>query len=383
MKTIKRIKRMTLMALALSILVLPLANGTLPTVHASEASTKNEPKIIQIVSPDFPLALDDEGNVWCMAYHAISTKEGFHPVPMVKVKGVDHVVRLSRLAIKQDGTVWSIDRKNGPELNNIYEHESYIEGDQIPYLKHIVQAEAYGEIGIAIDTDGKVWFFQYAPRFVKNTPTFSIDPEPILLTTLDGIQEISSGTTGFVFLKDDGSVWTIDYNSLRTNYISFRKWAESVKPVPLEGLSDIIKIGFDIALKKDGSVWTWGSGALAKSVSGGSDGNPPSRVAGLSDFVDFSSTSEHALFLKRDGTVWGWGYFTVDWESVGQAPTRIWKEPSKMDELSNVVSITAGQRNSELSADAAVKEDGTLWMWGVNNFNRVDPQPRQVQFRLD
>lgn len=380
MNPIARFKRMTQTVIALSMLVMPFTSGIMPAAQASEAPTRNEPKIVQIVSPDYPLALDDEGNVWCKAYNAISTKEGFHPVPMVKVKGLDNVARLTtHLALKKDGTVWKINRKQSNETTNIRERESVIAGDQIPHLKNIVKVESFGEVGTAIDRDGKVWIFQYSP--FKDDPNFPLFPEPVLLPKLDRIQDMAPGTMGISFLKEDGTVWAVDYFSTKAGYATLKELIPTKEPVQINGLTDITKLSLDMALKKDGTVWTWGKSNLALSNNNGTESITPIQVTELSDIVDLNSDIDHALFLKKDGTVRGWGYFTVDWEVLGRPATQVWKAFSQLEGLSNVSSVVVGNTGSTLTTDAAIKNDGTLWMWGAHHFSRVDPQPRQVQFR--
>jgi alpha-tubulin suppressor-like RCC1 family protein len=97
---------------------------------------------------------------------------------MVKVKGLNNVISISNgsdhLALRKDGTVWTIERNTGSEPTDLNEHESATLGDPIPHLEHIVKVDADGEIGIAIDKEGKVWIFETAPRWVRNDPTFFI-----------------------------------------------------------------------------------------------------------------------------------------------------------------------------------------------------------------
>ena len=64
-----------------------------------------------------------------------------------------------------------------------------------------------------------------------------------------------------------------------------------------------------LALKSDGTVWSWGdgrSGQLGYSVS--SIYNPtPAAITGLSSVAAIHSEWDSSLALKSDGTVWAWG----------------------------------------------------------------------------
>src|SRR5689334_16951647 len=69
---------------------------------------------------------------------------------------------------------------------------------------------------------------------------------------------------------------------------------------------------FTVAVRSDGSVWTWGDNARGElgngSVNAGS--SIPTQVAGLSNVVSVSARGYFILALKQDGTVWAWGQNT-------------------------------------------------------------------------
>ena len=59
-------------------------------------------------------------------------------------------------------------------------------------------------------------------------------------------------------------------------------------------------------VKDDGSLWTWGTDGLLRDTKTGQDPTPR-QVEGVSDAVAVSGGANHMLLLKKDGTVWGWG----------------------------------------------------------------------------
>ena len=75
--------------------------------------------------------------------------------------------------------------------------------------------------------------------------------------------------------------------------------------------------------------------------------------------------NNHSLGLKSDGTLWAWG--TNGDGQCGQgnflggtgAPTQVGNE-------SNWTFIAAGNKCSY-----AIKNDGTLWAWGLNDFGQI------------
>ncbi|MFD0696310.1 RCC1 domain-containing protein [Paenibacillus sp. GCM10027628] len=366
--------------------ILSLSCLTFPTALAAETS-KTDPKIVQVAESYSPLALDDKGNVWCMAFHAISVKEGYHPILMMKAKGLDHVVSMSGdLVLRDDGTVWTIESTD-VDLSNVKEHVSAELGDPLPELKEIVKIQDIGMLGLAIDKAGKVWLFENAPRWIKNDPTFTLQTKPVLIEGLDHVKDISVSYDNALFLKEDGTLWGIDHyipvSRIHSNNPSLYDTIRSTKPVQMNNLNDIVKIGNDIALKKDGTVWVWGRDKFAKPENDGSENAVvPFQVAGLSDITDFSKSGDQALFVKKDGTVWGWGYFSEDWILGGKA-VGTWKDIFQLKSLTDVASVLVSQ-TSVVETEAAVKKDGTLWMWGASGpFQSFFKDPMQVDFNVN
>jgi len=66
-----------------------------------------------------------------------------------------------------------------------------------------------------------------------------------------------------------------------------------------------------IALKSDGTVWTWGRNDVGQ-IGDGTEGimdfrSTPTLVKGISDAIDVASGGSFNVVLKKDGSVWAWG----------------------------------------------------------------------------
>lgn len=380
-------KRMAQSAALLS--VLSLSSVAPLTAIAADTSAKAQPKIVQLTEPNFPLAIDDQGNAWCYAFHSISVKDGFFPNLMVRAKSITNVKSISQsggsmvLALKNDGTVWTVERNSGTAPTDLNDNISATLGERIPNLENIVKVDVTGFIGLALDKYGKVWIFETAPIGVRKDPSFSLKSEPVLLEGLDHIKDMSF-SYDVTFLKEDGSVWNIDEYSPRpsSNWSLYNSIRFS-KPVQLKNLKDIVQLESNhYAIKKDGTVWTWGRTILSKEDLGiALTPVAPYQIDELSDVVDIASSYDHSLFVKKDGTVWGWGYFVEKWEAFGATPQKAWKDLSEIDGLEDAASVNITYLAFGLSTESIIKRDGTVWMWGVDRFYNLYNKPRQVEFR--
>lgn len=96
-----------------------------------------------------------------------------------------------------------------------------------------------------------------------------------------------------------------------------------------------------VALKSNGTVWTWGSnmyGALG-------DGTErsryvPTQVVGVNDVADIAAGRGFTVALKSDGTVWGWGsnwanQLGFDQNIIGQTNSAL-----QLDGLYNIIAIS-------------------------------------------
>ena len=123
------------------------------------------------------------------------------------------------------------------------------------------------------------------------------------------------------------------------------------------------------AIKTDGTLWIWGagsSGRLGNAVTTGNISTPVTTFAGGTNWKQVSSGSgSHTAAIKTDGTLWTWGYNTN-----GQLGTN-----DSTNRSTPVTTFSGGNNWKQISAGgahtAAIKTDGTLWIWGAGTYGRL------------
>jgi alpha-tubulin suppressor-like RCC1 family protein len=124
--------------------------------------------------------------------------------------------------------------------------------------------------------------------------------------------DISAKQIDSITLKSDGTVWAWGNNNNAQLGDASRN--ENLTPIQISGLSDMsaIAAGYShvVALKNDGTVWALGNnfnGQLGNSTSGEEVNPTPSQVTDLTNVIAISAGWRHSVALKADGTVWTWG----------------------------------------------------------------------------
>jgi hypothetical protein len=123
------------------------------------------------------------------------------------------------------------------------------------------------------------------------------------------------------------------------------------------------------AIKTDGTLWVWGianNGRLGNAViTLGTISTPITTFAGGTNWQQVSAGSIHIAAIKTDGTLWVWGGGNVG--RLGNANTA---------DISTPITTFAGgtdwkQVSAVGSHTTAIKTDGTLWTWGLGNFGQL------------
>ena len=144
----------------------------------------------------------------------------------------------------------------------------------------------------------------------------------------------------------------------------------SFRPVAVAGLTEVVQVSaagrHALALRKDGTVYAWGSSGtiIAEDPAKPGVATGPVRIAGLENIVQVAAARDHNLVLTRDGDVYAWGENT-DAQLGLETTTYRSARPVKVQGLGHTVSIAASG-SKDLALSGAVRDDGSVWMWGGN-----------------
>lgn len=195
---------------------------------------------------------------------------------------------------------------------------------------------------------------------------------PVQVTGLSGVTQVAAGNDHVIALKSDGTV--VGWGLNNAGQLGTTSASLFTTPVAVPGLSNVVQVaagglpgwaGHSVALKADGTVWTWGygkHGQLGLGVNGSTA--TPTQVAGLSGIVLVAANGDNTYALKADGTVYAWG--DGAYGQIGNVNAAQNQNTPLQSNISGVVAINAGGTFA-----MAVKADGTVWDWGDNNTGQL------------
>ena len=376
-------KRLLLASVTITALCAPVA---LPAQSATPAAS-----IRDIDGNLFVLVVREDGSV--MAWGRAPGGALTVPTPIALPGPAQHVAvgESSAYVLLEDGTVvaWGSNDEgqlgNGPRGSN-KPLGTYPKASETPVrvtgLTDVVAIEAGRKHALALRKDGTVWAWGVREDGAigdgggttpGNARVLSA-AAPFAVRGLAGITQIASGQTHNLALTGDGKV--MSWGSNTTGELGVGTRETGWTPAEVAGLTDIVAIaagsgqgtyGVSAAVRRDGTLWVWGSGSSAQMGNGVRNPTPDEpggrnlltlQVKGIASVKAASVGAGHIAALLHDGSVRAWGMNGYGELGLGQT-SGYEVVPVKVPGISNVATLRLGGYNSY-----AIKADGSLWIWG-------------------
>jgi len=200
------------------------------------------------------------------------------------------------------------------------------------------------------------------PELVDQSPT------PAQVLGFINITAIAGGEFHSLALKNDGTVWS--WGSNVEGQLGDGTYTSRHTPSVISGLSDIVAIScgcsHSMALDSEGNVWTWGRNVEGQLGNGSNTvSNVPVQASNISDIQSINAGAKHCLALQSNGTVWAWG-----WNSKGQLGNGDQEDSNTPLEV-ELPSASIDQVSAGYEYSMALKSDGTLLGWGANEWGQI------------
>ena len=245
-------------------------------------------------------------------------------------------------------------------------------------LANVTQIAASGGMALALLKDGTVraWGSRQSgmlgdgldPKRYLETGPPALSPGPV--PNVSNITQISAGGGHVLALTASGHViaWGSNYNGALGRPPRRELPMDEAAEVP--GLTGVVSVAagnvLSTVLKKDGTVWAWGSNEAGQFGNGQRSDSVgvnsgweliPQQVPGVSNVIAISLGGRHTLALLKDGTLRGWG--NTDWGQLGGGVSGTFQEKPMTPKITGVKAVFGVGNNSY-----AIRTDDTLWAWG-------------------
>jgi alpha-tubulin suppressor-like RCC1 family protein len=234
---------------------------------------------------------------------------------------------------------------------------------------------AGGSHTAAIKTDGTLWTWGNGSNGRLGNNSITSIPTPV--TTFSGgtnWKQVIAGNAHTAAIKTDGTLWT--WGSGSFGVLGNNSVSQVSTPVTTfsggtnwKQVSATLNGSHTVAVKTDGTLWTWGyggNGRLGNAVITTNRSTPVTTFSGGTNWKQVSAGTGHTAAIKTDGTLWTWGYGGQG--RLGNAATA--------GNISTPVTTFSGGTNWKQVAcgfnhTSAIKTDGTLWTWGFNSSGQL------------
>ena len=223
---------------------------------------------------------------------------------------------------------------------------------------------------IALKSDGNLWGWGMNSYGEVGDGTRIERAAPARIGADNDWAQISAGKKHTVAIKADGSLWawgSSKYGQLGDADV-MGYWSEIPLRIGQDNDWESISAGeyHTMAIKADGSLWAWGSNATDQlgTNSGLSLSEVPVQVGKDLDWASVAAGTAHTLAIKKDGSLWGWGS-NMNGEIAADYWTYKYSVPMRIGMETDWEIIRAN------SHSMGVKTDGSMWTWGYNWYGEL------------
>lgn len=286
--------------------------------------------------------VQEDGKLW--KANLVRSRDGTW-IPGVLLGGSQWESLASGYGVKEQGTLWSFPWSTPAEVGTATDWQS---------------THAAAGRWFAIKQDGTLWA---AGNEHLGHPSISYSDSLIQVGPAGTWRSVAVGNYHNLAIQEDGSLWAWGHNS--HGHLGNGTTTNLVTPgrVGTENTWTSATCGFhtSLAIKGDGSLWAWGlniDGILGVGAAGPANSLVPIRVGSDNDWKQVSSGGDFVVAIKLDGSLWSWGNNSGG--KLGLGDTLFRNLPTRVGS-GNSWHFVVGDGTGVM----AVQADGTLWAWGA------------------
>ncbi|MCL2680419.1 MAG: hypothetical protein FWF11_02950, partial [Coriobacteriia bacterium] len=287
--------------------------------------------------------------------------------------GQDH-----SLAIRSDGTLWAWGSDANGRTGRGTITGNQPTPAQVGTATSWTQVSAGQLHSLAIAADGTLWSWGHNGNGRTGLGTTTGNQlTPAQIGTATNWTQVSAGSEHSLAIRSDGTLWSWGTNGSGRTGLGTTT-GNQLTPAQIGTATNWTSVSaggsHSLAIRSDGTLWAWGHNANGRTGLGTGSGsqNTPAQVGTATNWTQVSAAGEftvptgHSLAIRSDGTLWSWGSNDLGAAGLGTA-------------IGNQTPVQVGTATDWLLADAAtdgihslgMRTNGDLWGWGWNNSGQL------------
>lgn len=296
-----------------------LGDGT-TTARQLFKTVQGNHSFVQLARGSFQhfLARKSDGTVWSWGSNTNGDNTNQTRSSPVSVVGAHSFVSINAISsnggqgIKSDGTIWTWGNAANGQLGDGANAARSSPVSVIGAHSFVKLGQRQSYIGSGIKSDGSAWMWgQNSGNGAVGDGTATNRSSPVSVLGAHSFVDIGCGQAQTIALKENGTVWCWGSNSI--GQLGDGTVTSRSSPVSVIGEHSFVAIapiynGW-LALKSDGSAWSCGEGTngiLGEGVTAVNRSSPVS-VIGNHSFTSVLPGQSGSIAMKQDGSVWTWG----------------------------------------------------------------------------
>ncbi len=277
--------------------------------------------------------------------------------------------------IKNDGTLWSWGSNFAGQTGDrtVVNRSSPVQVGTLTTWSSVAGSYVHA---VGLQTNGTLWVWGSNVKGYLGLGDVVARSSPTQLGTLATWSRIATGATFTAAIKTDGTMWTWGGYNESYGQLGLGDVISRSSPTQVGTLATWSQVNgggvarHAIALKTDGTIWTWGQNAhgqlgLGDRAVGSTYRSSPVQVGTLSNWSRIAASSIHTAAINTSNELWIWGK-SSSFGTLGLGDVIGRSSPVQVGGGSGWASVALNVSHTLALQDPALLASGTLFAWGKN-----------------